>query len=101
MDDETTIYEDDSAKHNPIANAKRADEGRQSAKQHFEENRRRIEAIDKELEELEKQFYDATTKKAIELEGIGETEDEEIDKHRHLYEMMQLQKLERKLRRIE
>jgi len=50
---------------------------------------------------MEKQFYDATTKKAIELEGIGENEDEEIDKHRHLYEMMQLQKLERKLRRIE
>jgi len=72
MQDETTVYEDDGEKQNHSNQARRARDACDAAKVVFEENRRRIEAIDRELEELEKQFYDATTKKAIELEGIGE-----------------------------
>ena len=37
----------------------------------------------------------------MELEGIDGDKDEQIDRHRHLYEMKLLAKLEKKMRKVE
>jgi len=70
-------------------------------KEEFEELRRKINENQNELEGLEKEFYSKVSSKAVELEGVGKEEDAEIERHRHLFEMMQLTKLEKRMRQME
>jgi hypothetical protein len=37
---------------------------------------------------LEKEFYRKVNKKAVELEGVNQELEQDIEKHTHLYEMM-------------
>ena len=67
----------------------------------FEELKRKIEDKENEILRLEGEFYKRTSAKAMELEGINNELDEEIDRHKHLYEMKMLAKLEARLRRVE
>ena len=55
----------------------------------------------KELEGLEEQFYSKVSSVSLELEGIGEKQEEELERHRHLYEMQQLQELDKRMSRVE
>ena len=67
----------------------------------FEELKRKIEDKENEILKLEGEFYKRTSAKAMELEGINNELDNEIDRHKHLYEMKMLAKLEARLRRVE
>jgi len=39
--------------------------------------------------------------RSVELEGLNEDHEHQIEQHKHMYEMLQLQKLEQKLRTLE
>ena len=70
-------------------------------KNEFEELQRKIMEKTKELEGLEEQFYSKVSSVSLELEGIGEKQEEELERHRHLYEMQQLQELDKRMSRVE
>lgn len=70
-------------------------------KTEFEDLKRKIDEKDKELEELESQFYKKVSSKAVELEGIGPEQEAEIERHRHLFEMQQLMELNQRMSKIE
>lgn len=40
-----------------------------------------------ELKQIEQKFYLVVSKRSIELEGINEMTEEEMERHRQLYEM--------------
>ena len=70
-------------------------------KKEFNDLKKKIEDKDKELQQLEKSFYDRVSSKAVELEGIGPEEEKEIERHRHLFEMQQLMELNKRMGRVE
>lgn len=70
-------------------------------KNEFDELKRKIDAKDKELAELEDNFYKRVSSKAVELEGIGPEQEAEIERHRHLFEMQQLMELNQRMSKIE
>jgi predicted nucleic acid-binding Zn-ribbon protein len=70
-------------------------------KNEFEELQRKIMEKTQELEGLEEQFYGKVSSVSLELEGIGEKQEEELERHRHLYEMQQLQELDKRMSRVE
>jgi glucan-binding YG repeat protein len=47
------------------------------------------------------QFYSAVNSKAVELAGLGEKDEKELDRHRHLFEMKELARLEKRLKIFE
>lgn len=70
-------------------------------KTEFEDLKRKIDLKDKELVELEQNFYKRVSSKAVELEGIGPEQEAEIERHRHLFEMQQLMELNQRMSKIE
>ena len=38
---------------------------------------------------------------SVELEGIGAEQEEELERHRHLYELQQLKELEQRMTKVE
>jgi hypothetical protein len=70
-------------------------------KTEFDDLKRKIDAKDKELAELEDNFYKRVSSKAVELEGIGPEQEAEIERHRHLFEMQQLMELNQRMSKIE
>ena len=70
-------------------------------KSEFEELQRKITERTKELEVLEHDFYKRVSAMSVELEGIGPEQEEELERHRHLYEMQQLMELEKRMARVE
>ncbi len=60
-----------------------------------------IDDKDRELEELETDFYKRVSAKSVELEGIGPEQEAEIERHRHLYEMHKLMELNQRMVKIE
>ena len=72
-----------------------------ASKSQFLDLQRQILETDTQLNQIELQFYSAVNSKAIELEGISGGHEKEIDKHRHLFEILELSKLEKRLRQFE
>ena len=56
-------------------------------REEFDELKRKIDEKEDELNGLEKEYYKRTSAKALELEGIGPEQEQEIERHRHLYEI--------------
>lgn len=46
--------------------------------------------MDTELNQIELEFYRRVNAHSVELEGISDQHEQEIDKHRHLFEMQEL-----------
>ena len=70
-------------------------------KTEFDDLKRKIDLKDKELQDLETDFYKRVSSKAVELEGIGPEQEAEIERHRHLFEMQQLMELNQRMEKIE
>jgi hypothetical protein len=70
-------------------------------KEEFNALKRLIDEKDRELEELEEDFYKRVSSKSMELEGIGPDQEAEIERHRHLYEMHKLMELNQRMLKIE
>ena len=71
------------------------------AKSEFRTLQQKIFETDTELNQIELQFYRAVNSKAVELEGITEDQEKELDHHQHLYEMQELARLEKRLKIFE
>ena len=50
----------------------------------------RIFETENELQKLEIKFYTIVSRKSVELEGINEDNEKQIENHRHLYEMQEI-----------
>lgn len=50
---------------------------------------------------LESEYYSRVSSKALELEGVGPEDEQEIDRHRHLYEIKKLEELNKRIAKIE
>lgn len=70
-------------------------------KAEFADLQAKLNSKDKLLAELEAKYYKGINTKALELEGITEDQDREIERHRHLYEMKRLEELRRRIDRVE
>ena len=65
-----------------------------SIKQTFSDFSRRILETENELSRHEIRFYSLVSSRSVELEGLTEENEQEIEQHKHMYEMLQLAKLE-------
>lgn len=54
----------------------------------------KIFETENELERLESKFYTVVSRRAVELEGINDMDEEEIERHRQLFEMQEITRLE-------
>jgi|LauGreDrversion4_2_1035121.scaffolds.fasta_scaffold818429_1 hypothetical protein len=70
-------------------------------KKGFTALQQKIFDTENELERLESKFYTVVSRRAVELEGVNEMGEEEIERHRQLFEMQEITRLEQKMRYLE
>jgi len=63
-------------------------------KKGFTALQQKIFDTENELERLESKFYTVVSRRAVELEGVNEMGEEEIERHRQLFEMQEITRLE-------
>ena len=85
--DSEMLFDGDNTMGGPNSSMETIDAFVGPVKKEFDDLKRRIEEKDAELVELEAKFYKRVSAKSVELEGIGKDEEEEIERHRHLFEM--------------
>lgn len=67
--------------------ADEVDDQKDQIKEDFDDLHVKIMAITEQIKGLEAQFNQLANAKAVELEGIGKKEEQEMEHHRHLYEI--------------
>ena len=61
-----------------------------SIKQTFSDLERKIQETENELSKHEIRFYSLVSSRSVELEGLNEDHEHQIEQHKHMYEMLQL-----------
>lgn len=77
------------------------DDPKLQIKEDFDDLHVKIMAITEQIKGLEAQFNQLANAKAVELEGIGKKEEEQMEIHKHKYEIKLLEEIEEKLRKME